>query len=406
MDRHGVDLLLTGKLGDHQLKARVFDGQESYDSYTKTSTVASYQPYLPFLSYGNEIRFKGGQIQDQWTWSSWGMSVFGVDQERINSKSFSYNPNGTRKEPSSADSKRQSLGVFVQNSLFFNDGDTVIDFGVRHDSITTKILDTPLKTNYTTGSANFTTVNPSLGFRQRVGGGVSLHGTIGKGFVPPSASEITGTSTEIRTGKDIVTSGNSSLEPESSITWDLGVGWAGSAWLADVTYFNTRVKDKITRVYVSEDADNQYFSYRNADSARMRGIEFEGRWQAARWLSLSLSGTWYLKAKEVISGERRDIRNIPKHVLRLAADVRQGPWNARLGVRQVDDWKDNDWEGNSANIISEPGFTLVDLSLAYAIDPRQTLTLQADNLTNRYYAEKGGYPLAGRSLRLSYRYQF
>jgi vitamin B12 transporter len=408
VDRHGVDLLLTGNLGAHQLKARIFGGKEAYDSYTKTSSVASYQPYLPFLSYGAEIKSKGWQIQDQWTWSDWGMSVFGVDRDQGNYKTFSYNPDGTRRAPSSAYSERESLGVFIQNSLFFNDGNTVIDFGVRHDSITTRILDTPLKTNYTTGSADFSTVNPSLGFRQRVGNGGSLHGTIGKGFVPPSAPELTGSAITVRAlpNKNDVISGNPGLNPESSVTWDLGFGWTGGAWQTDVTYFNTRVKDKITRVNVGEDADNLYFSYRNANSARMRGIEIEGQWQAARWLSFSLSGTWYLKAEEILSGTRQDIRNIPKHVLRLAAELRQGPWNAHLGVRKVGDWKDNDWEINSANIITEPGFTLVDLSLAYTIDPRQTVTFQADNLFDRYYAEKGGYPLAGRSFKLRYRYQF
>jgi vitamin B12 transporter len=408
VDRYGMDLLLTGKLGNHQLKARVFGGEESYDSYTKTSTVASYQPYLPFLSYGAEIKSEGWQIQDQWTWSNWGMSVFGVDQEQANYKTFSYNPDGTRKASSSAYSERESFGVFIQNSLFFNDGNTVIDFGIRRDAITTRILDTPLKTDYTTGSADFTTVNPSFGFRQRLGGGVSLHGTVGKGFIPPSAAELTGSATTPGSGasKTSVLSGNPGLEPESSITWDLGVGWASNAWQVDVTYFNTRVKDKITRVNTGEDASNQYFSYGNADSARMRGIEFEGQWRAAQWLTLSLSGTHYLKAEEVIGGVRQDIRNIPGHVLRFAADVRQGPWNAHLGVRKVDDWKDTDWEGNRAGLINESGFTVADLSLRYAIDSRQTVSFLADNLFDRHYAEKGGYPLAGRNFKLSYRYQF
>jgi vitamin B12 transporter len=406
MDRYGTDLSLTGKLGDHQLKARIFSGKETYDSYTKTSTVASYQPYLPFLSYSAEIKSRGWQIQDQWTWSDWGMSVFGVDQNLDEYKSFSYNADGTRKAPSSAYSERESLGAFIQNSLFFNGGDTVIDFGIRRDVITTKLLDTPLKTNYTTGSADFSTVNPSLGFRQRVGSGGSLHGTIGKGFIPPSAPELTGSATTVGTPNSVV-SGNPDLDPESSITWDLGVGWAGGVWQADVTYFHTRVKDKITRVSVGEDAENRYISYRNADSARIRGIEIEGQWRAARWLTLSLSGTRYLKAEETLSGVRQNIRNIPGHVLRFAADLRQGPWNARLGVRKVGDWKDNDWTlGGSGNIITEPGFTVADVSLRYAIDSRQSVTFQADNLFDRHYAEKGDYPLAGRSFRLRYRYQF
>lgn len=406
MDRHSHDLKLNGRLGEHRLTARTFQGEQSYALYKKTSTTPAEQPFLPFRSFDEALRFRGWQLQDQWAWSDWGMTVFGVDQEDIRQKTRSYNANGSGKAPSSANNQRQSLGVYVQNSFFFNAGATAIDIGLRRDRITTKTFATPLMTTFTPGKAEFTTTNPSIGFKQRLVDGLRLHGTAGKGFVPPSASELTGSAVTVKAGKDDVLAGNPGLSPESSLTWDLGLEWSVGSWYADVTYFRTRVKDKITRVQVGEDVDNRYFSYANADTAKMEGIELDARWRASEFLTLSLSGTHYLKRVESVAGVESNIRNVPRNVWRIAADVEHGPWSGRLGARYVGHFDDNDWNGNSASIITYETFAVADLSVRYRIDRRQSLALQIDNLTDRFYSEKGGYPLPGRNGRLAYRYDF
>ena len=154
------------------------------------------------------------------------------------------------------------------------------------------------------------------------------------------------------------------------------------------------------------DAQNNYVTYMNTDSARIQGIELEGRWRARPWLTLTASGTHYLKRKESAAGVESDIRNIPKTAIRLGVDVNHGPWSGRLGVRHVGDWKDNDWYGNSSNIITYKGFTTADVFVRYEFDRHQSVSLRIDNLFDRYYAEKGGFPLAGRNFRINYQYRF
>lgn len=406
MDRNSHDLKLTGRLGAHRLTARAFAGEQSYQLYKKSSTTLADQPYLPFRSFDEELRFHGWQLQDQWAWSDWGMTVFGVDQENARQKTRSYNANGTGKAPSSANNERRSLGFYAQNSLFLNDGATSIDFGLRHDRITTETFSTPLMTTFTPGEAEFTTTNPSIGFKQRLIDGLRLHATAGKGFVPPSATELTGSAVTVKAGKDDVLSGNPGLRPESSMTWDLGLEWSAGKLFADLTVFRTRVKDKITRVQVGEDVDNRYFSYTNADSARMEGLEWDGRWQAAEFLTLSVSGTHYFKRVEDIAGVTSNIRNVARNVWRVAADVQHGAWSGRLGARYVGRMNDNDWNGNSANIVTYEPFTVADLAVRYRIDRHQSVSLQVENLFDRFYWEKAGYPLPGRNGRLAYRYDF
>ncbi len=406
MDRYGSDLKLTGKLGRHQLSARLFAGEQSYELYKKTSTTPADQAFLPFRSYDEQLRFSGWQVQDAWTWQDNSSLVFGIDQEKIEQETRSYNANGSRKAPSSANNQRDALGVFAENTWYLNDGNSTVYVGLRHDRITTKTFATPLMNTFTPGSADFTSTNPSAGFKHLLGYGLRVHGTVGKGFVPPSASELTGNAVTVKAGKDDVLSGNAALKPESSLTWDLGLEWSQGALFGDLTLFRTRVKDKITRVQVGEDANNRYYSYQNADSAQMQGLEWEGRWRALSALTLSLAGTHYFKRIEEANGIRSDVRNVPNNVVRFAADVNHGAWSGRFGLRYVGHWKDNDWNGNSSNIIVYGGFGIADLSARYRLDKQQSLQASIENLGDRFYAEKGGYPLQGRNFKLAYRYQF
>lgn len=406
MDREGTDLKLTGRVGDHRITARTFFGTQSYEQYKKTSTTASERPYLPFQSFAEELDYRGWQLQDQFAWNDQLMTVFGVDQESIRQKTFSYNANGTGKAPSSANNERRSLGVYAQNTLYLNQGDTTIDLGLRHDRIETETFSTPLLNSFTPGKADFTTNNPSLGFTHKLGGGLRMHGTVGKGFVPPSALELTGSAVTVKTGKDDVLSGNAGLRPESSITWDMGLEWSSGPFFTDLTVFRTRVKDRITRVQTGEDADNRYFSYTNANSARMEGLEWNGRWKASDPLTLSLAGTHYFRRTEEIGGIQSEIRNVANNTLRAAATYQSGAWSSRFGLRYVGHFEDNDWNGNSANVIRYAPFSVADLSVRYRLDRNSTVSVLIDNLFDRYYSEKPGYPLAGRNGRIAYRFDF
>ena len=406
VDRDGTDISLEGRLGDHRLRFTAFSGKEAYDSYKKTSTTASELPYLPFRSYGSENEWHGWQIQDVWAWSDNASLVFGVDQDTTKAKPLSYNVDGTRKAPSSANNDRRTLGLYAEHTWYLNDGNTTFHAGLRHDRITVRTLNTYLLNNFTPGSADFTTTNPSVGFKHLLGAGWRIHGSAGRAFVPPSASELTGTGHTIKTGKDDILSGNPDLDPENSVSWDLGLEWSHGDWFVDLTWFSTRVKDKIVRTQVGEDADNNYFSYVNANDASMQGLEWEGRWRATPWLRLSLNGTYYDHRKEKINGEYLPVRNVPRLSLRAAADIDHGAWSGRLGLRHVGTWVDNDWQGNSAQYVDYDPFTTVDLSVAYRFDRHQSVGVLVDNVGDVYYAEKGGYPLAGRSFRVNYRYEF
>lgn len=406
MDRDGTDLSLKGKLGNHQLNMRWFTGSQSYTLFKKTSTTAADRPYLPFPTYDEDITWSGWQLQDAWAWSQNASLVFGVDQEEANSTTRSYDRYGNRKAPSSANNKRESLGVYAENTWYLNEGNTTLHIGVRQDRITTRTKTTPFLTTFTPGTAEFTTTNPSAGFKHLLGAGFRLHGTVGTAFVPPGASELTGTAVTVKAGRDDVLNGNPNLRPESSTTWDLGTEWSSGNLYADLTFFSTKVKDKVVRTQVGQDANNNYFSYVNASNATMQGLEWETRWRPNSTFRLSLSGTHYLHREEEISGQTLPIRNVPRNTVRAAIDAEHGPWSGRIGLRTVGRWVDNDWAGDSSKYIEYASFTTMDIYGRYSMDKHQSVFVTVENIGDRFYSEKGGYPLAGRNARIGYRYDF
>lgn len=65
------------------------------------------------------------------------------------------------------------------------------------------------------------------------------------------------------------------------------------------------------------------------------------------------------------------------------------PWSGRFGVRHVGEWKDNDWQGDTSQTIIYKGFTTADVSVRYRFDKKQSIIANIENLSDKFYAEKG-----------------
>ncbi|MFC5767760.1 TonB-dependent receptor [Thauera sinica] len=409
MDHDGLDLRLSGRIGAHRLSATVFSGRE-YSEYVAHGSPWYNPALLPRSSFAEETEWQGWQLQHQWEWAQDARLVWGIDHERakVTGKSWDLYVTGARNAPYSADNEREATGIYVENTWTFNGGDTTVNAGIRRDDIRVKTLGTPLKTNFTPTTSDFDTVNPSIGFKHLLGAGFRVHGTAGRAFVPPTAAEFTGEATSINwQGKTEITRGNANLKPESSVTVDLGLEWSGNGLYLDATVFDTRVKDKITRDGgTAIDADTTLFTYINANRARMRGLELEGRWQIRPGLGLTAGLTHMFAARQEIGSDWVDLNKVARQNAHLALDVDHGAWSARVGGRYVGRSKDLDWVNSSGTQVGYAGYTVWDVAARYRFDARQSVALSIDNVFDRYYAEKYGFPQPGRAARLAYRYAF
>lgn len=410
MDRETFDVRLSGRIGsDHLLSATLFGGSEWYQ-YTTHAGVWYNPELLPSPSYSEDMDYWGWQLRHQWNWSETASLVWGVDHEQteVNGKSWDLYATGGRSAPFSADNRRRATGVYVENSWYLNDDETVIQLGVRHDTFRIRTLPTPYKTDFTPNSSSFDTTNPSIGFKQLLGGGLRFHATAGRAFVAPSALQFTGEARALNwEGRAEITRGNPNLRPETSTTVDAGLEWAGSHGYVDVTVFDTRVKDKIVRDNGQLiDGNTTLFTYINSDRARMRGLEVEARWVLRPGFELSAGLTHMFKAQQQFADGWQDLNNVAKQNAYWGLDVSAGRWSGRLGGRYVGRSKDLDWVHSGGSQVEYGGFAVWDAAARYQWDARQSVALSVENLFDRYHAEKQGFPQPGRAVRLSYRYAF
>ena len=293
---------------------------------------------------------------------------------------------------------------------FFGDR-LIATLGGKYDTIELETKDTPLKTDFTPGTVDFNTFNPSGGLKFFVTPVWQVHTTVGRAFVTPNAYQMAGYSeTEVR-GVTMISRGNKDLDPEKSITWDAGISFDKKAWglFADLTYFMTDVDNKIEKIKVTDTES----TYKNTDEAEIRGLEGElsldigvpADWNSS--LRLFTNFTKVFNAEEKTSTGKQDIHNVADFKISYGLEYDDGHlFDGRITARYVGHMRDTDWVTAGYPEIEYPTFTVVDLTANFHVAERHTLSLEIGNIFDEYYYEKKGYPLPGRSFIATYSIEF
>ncbi len=410
IDRYSMDLTVEGKTGPaNRLSVTAYRANETSENYKNYTGWSSPVPADPYRSYDSEIDWTGLQIKDVYDRAGYTLIV-GADYQEIEKKSRSYNQDGTRKAPYSPDEGRTNRAAYVETVWRLLDERLTLTAGARYDAFDVETKKTPYKTDFTPNTEGFSTLSPRAGLNYLAGNGIRIHSTVGKAFVPPTAAELAGYSERVVSGTTMITRGNPDLDPESSITYDVGVGYERPEWglAMDITYFYTDVDDKIIKV-----TSGNTTTYRNSLSAEMEGIEALFSMDIgtilgwSRSLSVFVNSTRMLNAEEEQEdGTVKDIHNVARYTVNYGVGYDDGTLEARLHLRSRGRMKDTDWNAAGYPEVEYPSFTVVDLTVGVTPRKGHRITLKADNLLDEDYYEKKGYPKPGRAFYLSYRYGF
>ncbi len=187
---------------------------------------------------------------------------------------------------------------------------------------------------------------------------------------------------------------NPDLDPEESVSVEVGVRYASGRWFLDAALFQTEIDDLIA-------FDMATFSPQNINEARIRGLEMEMGYQAGGWSSrTSLTA---LEAEDRATGNELPRRS--PFSARVDMDRVFGAWS--LGASLLGQARSfND----TANEDRLSGFATMDLRVAYAIDPQWTLEASVRNLFDRDYVTVRDFTGAnfnqpGRGAFVTVRYQ-
>lgn len=414
--RSSGDLTLARSAGIHSLRLRGFFALEEGENFNAPEATDA-RPH--FVDLHTWTRWRGLQLQDAVRLGAHTL-IAGLDYTRTHAESERFGAPAQRIAPWEPDSEIDSRAAFAEAHLRALDERLVATLGGRLDRIGFAVHPTELwDGSLAEGNReSFTVFNPSFGLQYATPGGLRLHGSGGRAFVAPTAFQVAARVERRRQGGVELTRGNPALDPENSFTWDAGIGVlrAAHGLDADVTYFQTRVRDRITSRRTTPPAGTTteagepvlaITTYVNADDAQMRGLEarlaydFGARRGGRYVLRPYASATRLLRAEETIGGERRAIRNVAELTVGYGMeydDLRR--FSTRLSGRYVGERTDDDWNVWPAAEVRYPAFMTLDWTAELRLAERVRLGLLVSNLTDENYYEVRGYPLPGRAAQL------
>jgi vitamin B12 transporter len=186
---------------------------------------------------------------------------------------------------------------------------------------------------------------------------------------------------------------NPDLDPETSESYELGVGWANAGVSASLGVFENRVEDLI--VY-----DATIFAPNNLNRARVRGIEADADVAVGDWtLSLGVSA---LDARNRTSGTEFD-NYLPRRA-RHSGHIEVGRAIRALDIRARLTAEGSRYD-DVFNTHRVGGYGIVDVMFDYALSSAWTVQGKLGNALDREYRTVRYYNQDDRTFFLGVRYQ-
>ncbi|MDW5498972.1 ligand-gated channel protein [Pseudomonas lundensis] len=222
----------------------------------------------------------------------------------------------------------------------------------------------------------------------------TLKGGVSAGYRSPDlrqSSASWGQTTGGGTRKGIIV-GNPDLQPEKSLSEEIGVMWDNQQGLnAGVTVFNTDFKDKITEVRRCEDTPDcaiggeqyDFISDRtNVDKANMRGVETTFGWQINKDWKWNTNYTFTSSEQKSGEFQGKALNQMPKHMVNSVVDW-QATHDVSLWSRVNFRSKTSEYLSRTSMAKSTPSYTFVDAGLSYKANKNLQVTGGVYNILDK-----------------------
>lgn len=263
-------------------------------------------------------------------------------------------------EASYADSGQVEIGqtaVFLQDEIGLTD-DLKLTLGTRYD-------DHEIYGGELTSRANVV---------YTVTDGVALKAGIGQAFKAPDAYQLSESYEIVSCGGRCTLAGNPDLEPETSVTAEVGVEVRQKRWDASVAVFKTKVEDMIVATY---DPATVSRAWENVDEVEIYGLELAGSVDITREVYASANYA-YLYTED---GNGEQLDNRPYHKANASLT-----WQFldELGTTVSASFTGSQLQSGSR----VPGYATVDWGVTADVTDTMTLGAGVQNITNVILSEE------------------
>ncbi|WHS30520.1 TonB-dependent receptor [Brucella sp. NM4] len=273
---------------------------------------------------------------------------------------------------------------------------------------------------------------PAFGINYEIAPDTFLYASYAEGIRMPSLFETTLGTLQVEPTRG--------LKPERSRNWEIGASTtlhnlltAGDTASFKIAYFNTNVKDYITRYY--DPNTNGVMTFSNAESYKTSGLEFQSRFDNGK-LFADLSATYYFKTETCdptfasylretagiyqhtentpdctpgsFMGSYTNTQNPPKYAVNLTLGSRFFEEKLILGGRMTytsgpteeitEPWQTG---ATTPQLVYQP-VAIFDAFMSYKLRDDAILNASVQNITDRYYLDalaQSFMPAPGRTYR-------
>lgn len=463
-ERTSAEFSVKGKVGKHLITGKAFYTHDNSSTFSIRNSNASdiRNIKIPTNSYTVPKRpntdinviWYGYQLYDEFKWNDNVRIVAGMDfsEGRTDNNYWTYKDdsyNGTtdttldltviRKKNNSPNSANSVFGPYIQGHFSLLKNKLILNPSLRYDFLKFTLLETegfPHKTTH----KNKEFFSPSMGIIIRPINFIGIHSNIGRAYRFARAAELLQHAEKLSGTKVDVVKGNPNIKNEESLTWDVGVrlNSENKMFALDVTYFNTKVKNKVVS-YQTTNSDpnitwttttlpkngtfvlNRYTTFKNTNETKISGLEFSGYFdfgnlfRSKNSYKLLLNGTYFIDSGNITTGTEAvdPINNVAKLNLGTGLEFNDNKnWMVRLSTRYVghryDSYFDSYYTGTpkaSSMYVKNSKFLIADIVASYTLN-KHTFSLRIDNLSDENYYEKVGFIQPGRFTSLRYTYNF
>jgi vitamin B12 transporter len=248
-----------------------------------------------------------------------------------------------------------------------------------------------------------------VGASAPVGAAIRIRGSVGRGIKEPTFFELFATG---------FATGNPALDPEQSLSWEVGADWTVAGLEVGATFFDQSIEDLIQ--FTSTPLNPGDPSYFNVAEAAIRGLELDA---GVRLAGVDLDGSWTWLDTEVVdagfqTGEsatfvegQRLIRR-PQNTLRLNAATRAtSTLGLSAALERVGDREDRDFATFPATPVTLDAYTLVDAAVTWTptgtgIGGDLEVIGRVENLLDEDYVGAAGFLAPGRVVTIEVRAGF
>lgn len=104
------------------------------------------------------------------------------------------------------------------------------------------------------------------------------------------------------TGKSCLMLGNPDLEPETSVNYEIGFGYAEGGYGVDLTYFLSDIKDLMQNDFHTRVGNKFYAIVKNVEEARTSGLELSYKFPLSNYVRMTGNATYMLESKNKVTG--------------------------------------------------------------------------------------------------------